>query len=59
MGSTIKGETVAIELTAAASSAYIVEVTFDGAVTEAEETGTIRRITLSRFNEPFSIELPE
>ncbi len=59
VGSTIKGETVAIELAASTSNAHIVEVTFDGAVTEAEEAGTIRRITLSRFNESFSIELPE
>ena len=59
VGSTIKGDTVAIELTARAGSAHIVEVTFDGAVTEAEEAGTTRKITLSRFNESFSIELPE
>ena len=59
VGSTIKGETVGIELAASASDARIVEVTFDGAVTEAEEAGTIRRITLSRFNESFSVELPE
>ena len=59
VGSTIKGETVGIELAASASDAHIVEVTFDGAVTEAEEAGTVRRITLSRFNESFSIELPE
>ena len=59
VGSTIKGDTVAIELAALASNGYIVEVTFDGAVTEAEEAGTMRSITLSRFNESFSIELPE
>ncbi len=59
VGSTIKGETVGIELAALSSNGYIVEVKFDGAVTEAEEAGTVRSITLSRFNESFSIELPE
>ena len=59
VGTTVTGATMAVELVVRGSDFYLVEVTFDGRVTEGEDADTVRKITLSRFNEPFTIEPPE
>ena len=59
VGTTVTGATMAVELVVRGSDFYLVRVTFDGKVTEDEDADTVRRISLSKFNEPFIIEPPE
>lgn len=59
LGATVKGTSVAMELTIDASLFYLLEAVVDGRVTSGEPDGTVRVITLSRFNEPFTIQPPQ
>ena len=59
VGSTVKGATVAVDLTIDAKDFYLLEVVIDGRLTEAEPDGTVRVLKLSRFNDPFTIEPPQ
>ncbi|MCH7744444.1 MAG: LppX_LprAFG lipoprotein [Chloroflexi bacterium] len=58
LGPTIKGVSISVELTIDADSLYLLEAVLDGRVTADEPDGTVRVITLSRFNEPVVIEPP-
>lgn len=58
LGATVKGVSISVELTIDADSLYLLEAILDGRVTAGEPDGTVRVITLSRFNEPFVIEPP-
>ena len=58
VGTTVTGVTIAVELVVRGSDFYLLEATFQGRVNEAEDADTVRVITLSRFNEPFTIEPP-
>ncbi len=58
LGATVQGSTVDVELTVDAQRLYLLEAVVDGRVTPAEADGVVRVITLSRFNEPITIEPP-
>lgn len=58
LGTTLKGVSISVELTIDADTLYLLEAVLDGRVTEGEPDGTVRVITLSRFNEPIVIEPP-
>ncbi len=58
LGTTVKGVSISVELTIDADSLYLLEAVLDGRVTEGEPDGTVRVITLSRFNVPIVIEPP-
>jgi hypothetical protein len=49
---------VDVELTVESGSLHLLEVRVSGRVTPTEPDGTIRRIKLSRFGEPVTIEPP-
>ena len=58
VGTTVKDTLVDVELTVESGSLHLLEVRFSGRVTPTEPDGTIRRIKLSRFGEPVTIEPP-
>lgn len=59
LGTTLKGTTVGVELAIDGSHFYLLEATIEGTVTPGEPEGTVRLITISRFNEPFTIQPPQ
>lgn len=59
VGPTVTDATTAVELVIHSSKFYLVEAIFDGRVMESDDADTVRRITLLRFNESFTIEPPE
>ena len=58
LGATVKGTTVGVELTIDADEGYLLEAVLDGRVTSTEPEGTVRVITLSKFNEQITITHP-
>lgn len=58
VGTTVTGTTIAVDLVVRGSDFYLLEATFHGRVNEAEDADTVRVITLSRFNESFTVEPP-
>ena len=59
LGSTVKGTTISAVLTIDAKELRLLKAVLDGRVKPTEEDGLIRVITLSRFNEPVTIEPPQ
>jgi hypothetical protein len=59
VGDTAEEATIAVELVIDANRLYVVEAQFEGRVTPDEPEATVRVITLSRFNEPVTIEPPQ
>ena len=59
LGTTVRGSTVDVEIAIDKSELYLIEAVFDGRVTPTESDGVVRVITLSRFDEPISIEAPQ
>ena len=59
LGATVQGTTVNVEIAIDKTELYLIEAVFDGRVTPTESDGVIRVITLSRFDEPISIEAPQ
>ena len=58
VGSTLEDSVVKVELTIDSRLFYLLEAKFIGAVTPNDSDLTIRVITLSKFDEPVSIEQP-
>ena len=58
LGTTVEGTTVVVELTLDASDLYLLKAVVDGRVTPSDADDVVRVITLSRFNEPVTIEPP-
>lgn len=58
LGNTLKEELVRVELRIERTSLRLLRAVFDGAVTPTDQPDTLRVITLSRFNEPVTIEPP-
>jgi len=58
VGKTVEGTLVDVEFTIESSSLHLLQVRFSGRVTPTEPDGTVRRIRLSRFGEPVTIEPP-
>ncbi len=58
LGTTVQGSTVDVELAIDTQRLYLLEAVVAGRVTPAEADGVVRVITLSRFNEPITIEPP-
>ena len=59
LGTTLKGETVEVELSISAKDFYLIEAMFTGRVSPRDPEGIVRYITISGFNEPIAIEAPE
>jgi len=59
VGHAVEGLNVETDIWIGASDFLLRKVVFDGRVTKEEEEGIVRTLTLSRFNEPVKIELPE
>ena len=59
LGTTMQGTMVDVEMTISKRELYLTEAVFDGRVTPTERDGVIRVITLSRFDEPTTIEAPQ
>ncbi len=59
LGETVTGTTVDAELKIDVDRLFLIEALIEGRVTEAEPDGVIRVITLSQFNEPFTINPPQ
>jgi hypothetical protein len=59
LGTTLKGETVEVELSISAEEFYLIEAQFTGRVSPRDPEGIVRYITISDFDEPIVIEAPE
>ena len=59
LGTTLKDETVNIELSISTDDFYLVEVQFTGRVSPRDPEGIVRYITISDFDEAIVIEIPE
>jgi hypothetical protein len=59
LGTTLKGETVEVELSISAEDFYLVEALFTGRVSPRDPEGIVRYISISDFDEPIVIEAPE
>lgn len=58
-GHAAEGEIVHVEFWVGVEDFLLRKVVFDGIITEYEEPGITRTLTVSRFDEPVTIELPE
>ena len=58
VGETLEDSTVQVELILDSEHLYLLEARFAGPVTPTDSDDTVRVITISRFNEPISIEAP-
>ncbi|MCX8212954.1 MAG: LppX_LprAFG lipoprotein [SAR202 cluster bacterium] len=59
LGTTLKGETIDVELSISIDKFYLVEAQFTGRVSPRDPEGIVRYITISDFDEPIVIEVPE
>jgi hypothetical protein len=59
LGTTLKGETVDVELSISTDEFYLVEAQFTGRVSPRDPEGIVRYITISDFDEAIVIEVPE
>ncbi len=57
-GAVEQGNSVDIDVVIDATSLFLLEARLEGRITSSEEDGVVRIITLSRFNEPVTIETP-
>ena len=58
LGGAAEGTTVQVKLSIDAETLYLEKAIIEGRATAAEPDGVVRTITLSRFNEQFTIEPP-
>jgi lipoprotein LprG len=59
LGNTLTTELVKVELHIERTSLRLLKAVFDGAVTPTDQADTLRVVTLTRFNEPVTIEPPQ
>jgi len=59
LGDVVTGSQVAVELEIDRATSRLLKATFTGKVTPTDQDGTLRVVTLSKFNEPVSIEPPQ
>ena len=59
LGTTLKGETVEVEMSISAEDFHLLEAKFTGRVSPRDPEGIVRHITISDFDEPIVIEAPE
>ena len=58
LGAAVHGTTVRVKLTIDADTLFLERAVIEGRVTEIEPDGVVRTISLSRFNQPVSIDPP-